>query len=135
MLSHQQRDQRDPSGTLSKIVMCQKDNLVILLKRILAIISPLFIYGCTFLPSVSEQQSYASECEMVTRELTLASEFFDLHGGCGTDAKAPACYLAVAIGVPAVSFVVSGSIVLAGNTIHWLEYQGRCEDSYLSKSI
>jgi len=91
--------------------------------------------GCTFFPAVSNQQSFANQCEMVTRELTLTSEPIDLLDGCGSDAEAPACYLAVAIGVPAVSFVVSGSIVLAGNTIHWLEYQGRCDEGYLSKSI
>lgn len=37
------------------------------------------------------------------------------------------------IAVPAGSFVVSGSIVLIGNTLHWLEYQGRCNNDVTSK--
>lgn len=32
------------------------------------------------------------------------------------------------------SAVVSGSIVLVGNTAHWLEYQGTCSDGYLARA-
>lgn len=85
------------------------------------------VSGCVFFPSVSDQQDYIDECDMLTKELTLSSELYDLHRGCGSDVNAPACYLAMALGAPAISYVVSGSIVLAGNTLHWLEYQGRCE--------
>ena len=88
----------------------------------------LFLSGCTFLPATSEDQSYADRCEMLTKKLTLTSEYFDLHHGCGNDANTPMCYLASAIGVPAISFVVSGSIVMVGNTINWFEYQGTCEN-------
>jgi len=72
---------------------------------------------------------------MLTRELTLTTEFIDLHRGCGNTAESGACFLAVAVGVPAVSFVVSGSAVLVGNTLHWLEYQGTCETGYLAQQI
>jgi hypothetical protein len=30
------------------------------------------------------------------------------------------------------SALISGSIVLTGNTVHWLEYQGTCSDGYLN---
>ena len=93
------------------------------------------ISACTFLPAISDTQEYSADCEMLTRELTLSKEFIDFHRGCGTNAEAAACFLAVAIGVPAASFIVSGSVVLAGNTIHWLEYQGTCEGGYLSQVI
>jgi len=33
------------------------------------------------------------------------------------------------------SIVVSSSIVLVGNTVHWLERQGRCEDGYLKRKV
>jgi len=39
----------------------------------------------------------------------------------------PACLPVLGIFVPAISTVVSGSIYIVGNTIHWLEYQGRCD--------
>ena len=45
---------------------------------------------------------------------------------CHNSKKNPACLLGIAVVVPAASLVVSGSVVLAGNTLHWLEYQGRC---------
>jgi len=35
----------------------------------------------------------------------------------------------------ASSIVVSGSIVLVGNTVHWLERQGTCEDGYLKQKV
>gem|GEM_PF-2172221 len=41
----------------------------------------LFLSGCTFLPATSEDQSYADRCEMLTKKLTLTSEYFDLHHG------------------------------------------------------
>lgn len=87
-----------------------------------------FVLGsCTFTPKVAEQQDYASACDMTTKALTLDKEVFAMTS-CGSDAKAiPACLLAYAIGIPALSLVVSGSIVVAGNTIHWLEYQGKCD--------
>ncbi|OAI51472.1 hypothetical protein AYO46_01400 [Betaproteobacteria bacterium SCGC AG-212-J23] len=48
-----------------------------------------------------------------------------MSGGCG-DARGCALFL-VAIGaVAAASVVISGSVVLVGNTIHWLEKQGKC---------
>lgn len=34
-----------------------------------------------------------------------------------------------------VTAVVSGSIVLIGNTVHFLEKQGKCEDSFLNQEI
>jgi hypothetical protein len=32
------------------------------------------------------------------------------------------------------SALISGSIVLTGNTVHWLEYQGTCSDGYLNSA-
>ena len=31
--------------------------------------------------------------------------------------------------------VIAGSVVVSGNTIHWLEKQGSCEDSFLNNSV
>lgn len=35
--------------------------------------------------------------------------------------------------VPVTTIVLSGSIVVVGNTVHWLERQGKCEDGYLKQ--
>ena len=43
--------------------------------------------------------------------------------------------LAVILAVSAGSVIVSGSIVLTNNTVHWLEYQGSCDDGYLKIAL
>ena len=90
--------------------------------------------SCTFFPTVSKEQSYADSCEMLTKELTLSVEVHKFNG-CGGDTDAGACLLFAAIGVPAVTFVVSGSVILVGNTLHWLEYQGICDEGFLVDSV
>lgn len=37
--------------------------------------------------------------------------------------------LAVNVAWAGVTFVVSSSIVVTGNILHWSEYRGRCEES------
>ena len=39
------------------------------------------------------------------------------------------------VAVPVTSFIVSGSIVVVGNTIHWVEEQGMCDDSMTQEAI
>jgi hypothetical protein len=35
----------------------------------------------------------------------------------------------------ATTGIISGSIVLAGNTIHWLEKQGKCDDGLVTTYV
>ncbi|MGD8569907.1 MAG: hypothetical protein PVJ39_17605, partial [Gammaproteobacteria bacterium] len=32
-------------------------------------------------------------------------------------------------------YLLSGSIVLVGNTLHWLEFHGRCDDGIVSRLL
>ncbi|WP_283788151.1 hypothetical protein QNI23_002830 [Bermanella sp. WJH001] len=34
-----------------------------------------------------------------------------------------------------VTIVVSGSVVIVGNTVHFLEKQGSCDDSFLNQQV
>jgi hypothetical protein len=79
--------------------------------------------GCVFYPKTVE--SYDPVCELRTRQMQLKSEV--MHGTCGgsTQSEAVGC-LALAAGITAGSAVVSGSIVVAGNTVYWLEKRGKC---------
>lgn len=92
------------------------------------------ISGCAFVPRVSEEQKYLQQCKLFTKQLELDIEVIDASGCEKTD-DVGLCLLVYAVGVPTVTLVVSGSIVVAGNTIHWMEYQGRCENSELSQRI
>jgi hypothetical protein len=88
------------------------------------------LMACAFVPKVDSQQDYAKHCELYTKELTL--DAVSLGGlDCGTSSSC----LAIAAIVPATTLLVSGSIVLVGNTLHWLEYQGSCDESVLQSSF
>lgn len=102
---------------------------------------PFFLFvmltACAFYPKVSERQEYAQQCELLTRKLELESQQLDMSGSCaGLDGEAGlVCLAALGVVIPAGTILVSGSITLAGNTLHWLEYQGRCPSSSLRKEL
>lgn len=89
----------------------------------LALWGSVWLSGCVFYPKIHEQQNYAQQCPMTTRQLTLDYDLINAFD-CGDNADA--C-LIIAVGAPAATFVVSGSVVVIGNTLHWLEYQGFCK--------
>jgi hypothetical protein len=106
------------------------------LKRIsiLTLLSFLFV-GC-FAPAIVADRNH--NCQLATKKLTLTlseegtdaliGTLSDLSHGC----QKPECLLIIPLGVvaaSATSIIVSGSIVVVGNTIHWVEKQGRCENS------
>ena len=90
--------------------------------------------GCAFVPRVSSEQAYALQCKLFTRNLDLELTDLELHD-CHDTNELEACLVVYGVIAPVLTFFVSGSIVLAGNTVHWLEYQGRCDESEFSKQI
>ncbi len=84
------------------------------------------LISCAFIPKESEDQEYREACNMQTKRLTLSVEAIDGRP-CDSSIDANACLMIWGVIVPVGSFVVSGSIVFVGNTLHWLEYQGTCE--------
>ena len=116
-----------------------------------------FLLACTFLPGVQEDQPYVSrQCELVTRQLDLntylGSEKVDLFddskkskekqnnkksssGNVDFGSKGGEALLAVIVAWAGVTLVVSGSMVVTGNILHWSEYQGRCDESELRQFV
>ena len=93
-----------------------------------------FVVSCAFVPKISDEQKYSENCKMLTKNLTLS--LTEIKGSkCSDDDDIEACLVLFGVVIPASSFIVSGSIVIAGKTLHWLEYQGTCEDSILLKNI
>ncbi len=96
----------------------------------------LTLSACVYVPVVDEQDADSSSCKTYTKSMSL--ETVQLQGniaqsGCqNRDCVATA--LAGVVVVTAGSAIISGSIVLTGNTIHWLEYQGTCSDGYLGRA-
>ncbi len=100
---------------------------MVLVLRTVAVITfaILFAGGCVFYPKKVEY--YEGDCDIQVRKLTLESE--QMQGGCtggnnsGDNAKA--C-LVLVLAVSASSAIISGSIVVVGNVVYWLEKQGKC---------
>ena len=66
-------------------------------------------------------------CRLVTREFTLkAKEFAAVSDRCLQSLDSCLSEAALGAAIVAAAAVVSGSIVLVGNTIHWAERKGRC---------
>jgi len=84
--------------------------------------------SCVFVPETSKNQKYADNCKMVTRQLSLSPK--EISGKlCNDEDTAEVCLMVYGVVLPVSSFVISGSIVVIGNSLHWLEYQGPCSDS------
>lgn len=78
---------------------------------------------------VLDKEESSSTCKTSTRSMSLqmVEQNAFTHGEC----RDQVC-LAAVLTVFAGSAIISGSIVLTANTVHWLEYQGTCSDSYLN---
>ncbi len=83
-----------------------------------------------------------SSCHLVTRQYSLV--FSDEDGeqvindtiqGCQDPRCVLVTPLVLGVAMPAGSFVVSGSIVVVGNTVHWIEEQGRCDESVTHRAV
>jgi len=97
----------------------------------------LVLSACVYVPVVDEQDAASSSCKTYTKSMSLES--VQLQGniaenGCINNRDCVVGALAGVIVVTAGSAIISGSIVITGNTLHWLEYQGTCSDGYLSKA-
>jgi hypothetical protein len=82
------------------------------------------VTSCAFVPSSSPDQPYYYECDMVTKKLTLETTQMGQLGDCD-DGGIAECIIMTGI-LSTASLIVSGSIVLLGNTLHWSEYKLSC---------
>ncbi len=92
----------------------------------LAIGAMLLLSGC-YIVKPRTIVAYDDECEIGFRKMILTVEQVGtLPGYC----NGSGCGEAVVLGLIATSAsaVVSGSIVLVGNTIFWMEKRGRCDE-------
>ncbi len=94
-----------------------------LLKTCAALALAASLAACIAVPVVDQAEP---ACQTYTRSMSLKTV-----GMNNVNCRDEAC-LAGVLAISAGSVLISGSIVLTGNTIHWLEYQGTCSDSYLN---
>ena len=85
------------------------------------------ITSCVFVPVTADKQKYYDKCKMITKKLTIEPKIRSRYVKCsGSSDDLAICLVAAGILAP-VSFVVSGSVALIGNTIHWMEYKTGCD--------
>jgi len=89
--------------------------------------------ACGFMPVTQTDHKYAEECGVITKAWKLdtwgASDNLSISG-----CSDPECLL-LFMSVPAATAIISGTIIAIGNTVHWLEKQGKCDDSALNTTI
>lgn len=80
------------------------------------------VAGCIYLPQTTT--SYDPECGINERHMTLEVGQVELYGRCFNDGCVELLVLAGV--VSATTAVISGSVVVVGNGVYWLEEKGRC---------
>ena len=94
------------------------------------------LQGCVAYPKEVWNRADYKRCDLVSREYELKISDKPLKVAGRVTKTNEAIGLLVMSGVVfSASAVVSGSLVLVGNTIHFLEKQGRCDDSMLNQTI
>lgn len=82
--------------------------------------------ACVYVPKTVIR--YDDECEIGFNHMVLTSEQVSLMVSPCSGTSCAEMAIAMLVVTP-VSAIVSGSIVLAGNTVYWMQKQGRCEDA------
>ncbi len=133
------------------------------MKRLIALLLITSFSACVVVPKVSVHQE--AKCKLYTKKLSLgwlhqsgskakvkpspkekkkknrrysSSPNLQLHvrgGGGGDFGKALEALLIIFVGVIVVSTIISGSIVLIGNTLHWIEEKNKCTKSVKAKAV
>jgi len=92
------------------------------LQLTLVLVSLGALVGCAYPKTV---RAYDEECQIVAREMVLDVTDPNASRTCGSNGCVGQLVLEAA--VLAASTVVSGSIVVAGNVVYWLEKKRNCK--------
>lgn len=82
----------------------------------------LLLAGCVVVPR--EAHVYDERCRSYVRQVVLEAEVIGSFGHCHNEGCL--AMLAAAGIVTGVSAVVSGSVAIVGNVVHWIERRGQC---------
>jgi hypothetical protein len=90
-------------------------------------VAVLLLTGCTYVVKPRVEAYYDEHCDIEFKKATLTVEQQEAWflGHC-SDKNECAAMLIANVAVTPVSAIVSGSIVVVGNTYYWLQKTGRC---------
>lgn len=94
------------------------------------------ISGCVYIPS--ESPSHNDDCHLTTHNYHLQSKPILSTNGDFSGCNSRECISVILGGIVVVSAssaILSGSVVIVGNSIHWIEHQGRCDSSFTQQSV
>lgn len=78
--------------------------------------------ACVVVPRTVER--YDPECQVIARHMDLEAVQIGYIAGCSN--QGCATLIVAAAATVTASAIISGSIVVIGNTVYWFEKQGRC---------
>jgi hypothetical protein len=80
-----------------------------------------------FVASESQNQYRSDDCDVSSKKLTLSTTELRVGVSChGSSEMLAACMVTYGVIVPVGSLILSGSVVVVGNVLNWIEKQGRC---------
>ncbi|MBK7815486.1 MAG: hypothetical protein IPJ52_15035 [Rhodocyclaceae bacterium] len=91
-------------------------------RAIFGLLPALALGACVYVPRTVE--FIDPECKVVARHMVLQEVQIAAIMGCANEGCVTLVVAAAA--TAAVSAVISGSIVVAGNTVYWFERRGQC---------
>ena len=97
-----------------------------------ALLASLLLKACVFLPEVVEERE--NSCQLYTKQLRLEFAHADFSGVTCSGEACTAVLTAMLV-ISATTLVVSGSIVVVGNTIHWIEQSVSCDAETVQRHL
>lgn len=107
------------------------------MKKLLIFFGVLFLGGCVVYPSQVASEDY-KRCNLLTKEYELKVNDRAFRNLAESKMPAPEAGLVILVGsgaVIVVTSIVSGSAVVLGNSLHFLEKQGSCDDSFINDKV
>ena len=107
-----------------------------MMKLITVIVMSIFLcVSCAVVPVEKSRSPRDIECGVTSHEYDLKMvQMGSVSASCDT----PECILSIGLFAAAwtgFTAIVSGSIVVVGNTVHWLEQQGPCDTDTLDQQV
>lgn len=87
----------------------------------------MLLTSCVFVAHESWDQKRLDGCKVSSKKLTLTTTEVRVGVSChGSSEVLAACLLTYGVIVPVGSLIISGSVVVVGNILNWIEVQGSC---------